>query len=145
MASAAVPATMAFPGLLRPSMADFATASIPASLTGSSAHARATLAPSKGRLMRCTVPGSNRLVIIRTPGLPGAPTPHAKTGDENRRYVNCLTLQGQHRWQPDTRAQSMRRGWGHGNAPDSVFSGAVRGAQFHAGSQTLRHLPTFAD
>ena len=22
--------------------------------------------------------------------------------DENRRYVNCLTLQGQHRWQPRT-------------------------------------------
>ena len=38
-------------------------------------HASATLA-SKGRLIRCTVPGStpNRSAILRTPGLPGVAT-----------------------------------------------------------------------
>src|SRR5215831_19540509 len=51
-----------------------------------------------------------------------------------RRYVNCLTLKSRHRWQPGTQAQSKQR-VGYGTAPDSVFSGALRGAQFHAGSQ----------
>src|SRR5262245_9601463 len=37
------------------------------------------------------------------------------------------------------------RGLGHGNAPGSVFSGALRRAQLQAGSQTLLYLPAFAD
>ena len=39
----------------------------------SNGYATATLAPSKGRLIRCTVPGStpNRLAMTRTPGRPG--------------------------------------------------------------------------
>ena len=38
-----------------------------------SGYMTTALAPSKGRLMRCTVPGStsNCLAMTRTPGLPG--------------------------------------------------------------------------
>src|SRR5215469_16779357 len=35
--------------------------------------------------------------------------------------------------------------WTHANAPDPLFPGPVRGAQFHASGQALRRVPAFAD
>src|SRR5215831_10239715 len=35
--------------------------------------------------------------------------------------------------------------WTHANAPDPVFPGPVRGAQFHASGQALRRVPALAD
>src|SRR5262249_35863965 len=34
---------------------------------------------------------------------------------------------------------------GHANAPNLLLPGALRGAEFHAGGQTVRRLPTLAD
>src|SRR6516164_4847460 len=35
--------------------------------------------------------------------------------------------------------------WTHANAPDPLFPGPLRGAQFHASGQALRRLPALAD
>src|SRR5262249_25697467 len=76
--------------------------------------------------------------------LPQRPRPNESSKRGNRRYVNYLTLQGDIRRQASCASTTCGGGW-HGNAPDSVFSGALRGAQFHTGSQTVRHLPALAD
>jgi hypothetical protein len=53
--------------------ADVATIEPPAKLLAFAAPHSATPSCSKGRLIRCTVPGltPNRLAMTRTPGLPG--------------------------------------------------------------------------
>ena len=54
-----------------PQIADIPEAKSPALPTGLGSYVAATLTPAKGRLMRCTVPGStpNRAAILRTPSV----------------------------------------------------------------------------